>query len=140
MDHYIELPVDLSDVLFICTANTTETIPRPLLDRMELISIAGYTENERFHIGKDYLIPKQLEKNGLQKKNLQILDGGLRAIISHYTKEAGVRELERQIGKICRKCAKKSWKVKRRQSASLLKILQIFLAKAFPRGKGSKKR
>lgn len=107
VDHYIELPVDLSDVLFICTANTTETIPRPLLDRMELISIAGYTENERFHIGKDYLIPKQLEKNGLQKKNLQILDGGLRAIISHYTKEAGVRELERQIGKVCRKCAKK---------------------------------
>lgn len=88
VDHYIELPVDLSDVLFICTANTIETIPRPLLDRMELISIAGYTENERFHIGKDYLIPKQLEKNGLQKKNLQILDGGLRAIISHYTKEA----------------------------------------------------
>ena len=78
------------------------------LDRMELISIAGYTENERFHIGKDYLIPKQLEKNGLQKKNLQILDGGLRAIISHYTKEAGVRELERQIGKVCRKCAKKN--------------------------------
>lgn len=130
VDHYIELPVDLSDVLFICTANTTETIPRPLLDRMELISIAGYTENERFHIGKDYLIPKQLEKNGLQKKNLQILDGGLRAIISHYTKEAGVRELERQIGKVCRKCAKKSWKVKRRQSASLLKILQIFLVKS----------
>lgn len=107
VDHYIELPVDLSEVLFICTANSTDTIPRPLLDRMELISIAGYTENERFHIGKDYLIPKQLEKNGLTKKNLQINDAGLRAMITHYTKEAGVRGLEREIGKVCRKCAKK---------------------------------
>lgn len=107
VDHYIELPVDLSEVLFICTANSTDTIPRPLLDRMELVSIAGYTENERFHIGKDYLIPKQLEKNGLKKKNLQINDAGLRAMISHYTKEAGVRGLEREIGKVCRKCAKK---------------------------------
>lgn len=107
VDHYVELPVDLSEVLFICTANSTDTIPRPLLDRMEMVSIAGYTENERFHIGKDYLIPKQLEKNGLTKKNVQINDAGLRSIISYYTKEAGVRELERQIGKICRKCAKR---------------------------------
>lgn len=106
VDHYIELPVDLSEALFICTANATDTIPRPLLDRMELISIAGYTENERFHIGKDYLIPKQLEKNGLKKKQLTIADAGLRAVISYYTKEAGVRELERQIGKICRKGAR----------------------------------
>ncbi len=106
-DHYIEIPVDLSDVLFICTANSTDSIPRPLLDRMELVSIAGYTENERFHIGKEYLIPRQLEKNGLSKKNVQINDAGLRSIISFYTKEAGVRELERQIGRICRKCAKK---------------------------------
>lgn len=107
VDHYVELPVDLSEVLFICTANSTDTIPRPLLDRMELVSIAGYTENERYHIGKEYLIPKQLEKNGLLKKHMQINDAGLRAIISYYTKEAGVRELERQIGRICRKCAKK---------------------------------
>lgn len=107
VDHYVELPVDLSEVLFICTANSTDTIPRPLLDRMEMVSIAGYTENERFHIGKDYLIPKQLEKNGLTKKNVQINDAGLHSIISYYTKEAGVRELERQIGKICRKCAKR---------------------------------
>ena len=107
VDHYVELPVDLSEVLFICTANSTDTIPRPLLDRMEMVSITGYTENERFHIGKDYLIPKQLEKNGLTKKNVQINDAGLRSIISYYTKEAGVRELERQIGKICRKCAKR---------------------------------
>lgn len=106
VDHYVELPVDLSEVLFICTANSTDSIPRPLLDRMELVSIAGYTENERFHIGKDYLIPKQLEKNGLKKSWITIQDAGLRGIITHYTKEAGVRELERQIGKVCRKAAR----------------------------------
>lgn len=105
-DHYVELPVDLSEVLFICTANTVDTIPRPLLDRMELIEIAGYTENEKFHIGKRYLIPKQIEKNGLKKSDLHINDTALRDIISFYTREAGVRSLERQIGKICRKTAK----------------------------------
>lgn len=105
-DHYVELPVDLSEVLFLCTANTTDTIPRPLLDRMEIIEIAGYTENEKFHIGKQYLIPKQIEKNGLKKMNLSINDKALREIISDYTREAGVRSLERQIGKICRKTAK----------------------------------
>lgn len=107
VDHYVELPVDLSEALFICTANSTDSIPRPLLDRMELISIAGYTENERFHIGKGYLIPKQLEKHGLKKKQVSIGDAGLRSVISYYTKEAGVRELERQIGKICRKSARR---------------------------------
>lgn len=105
-DHYVELPTDLSEVLFLCTANTTDTIPRPLLDRMEIIEIAGYTENEKFHIGKQYLIPKQLEKNGLKKANLTINDKALSDIISYYTREAGVRELERQIGKICRKAAR----------------------------------
>lgn len=105
-DHYVELPVDLSEVLFICTANTTDTIPRPLLDRMEVIEIAGYTENEKFHIGKEYLIPKQIEKNGLKKANLTINDKALSEIIRYYTKEAGVRGLERQIGKICRKTAR----------------------------------
>lgn len=108
-DHYVELPVDLSEVLFLCTANSTDTIPRPLLDRMEILSLSGYTENERFHIGKQYLIPKQLEKNGLKKNQLKINDAGLRALISFYTKEAGVRELERKIGTICRKTAKKIW-------------------------------
>lgn len=107
VDHYVEIPVDLSEVLFICTANSTDTIPRPLLDRMEVIKIAGYTENERFHIGKDYLIPKQMKKHGLKKKQLQINDAGLRAMITHYTKEAGVRGLEREIGSVCRKTAKK---------------------------------
>lgn len=105
-DHYVELPVDLSEVLFLCTANTVDTIPRPLLDRMELIEISGYTENEKFHIGKQYLIPKQIEKNGLKKSNLNINDTALRDMISYYTREAGVRSLERQIGKICRKTAK----------------------------------
>ena len=105
-DHYIDMPVDLSDVLFICTANSVDTIERPLLDRMEVIRIAGYTENEKFHIGKDYLISKQLQKNGLKKKQLTISDATLRRIISGYTKEAGVRELERQIGTICRKSAR----------------------------------
>lgn len=107
VDHYVELPVDLSDVFFICTANSLDTIPRPLLDRIEIIRLSGYTENERFHIGKDYLIPKQLKKNGLTKSKLSINDAALRAIISYYTKEAGVRELERQIGAVCRKAAKR---------------------------------
>lgn len=105
-DHYVELPVDLSEVLFLCTANTVDTIPRPLLDRMEIIEISGYTENEKFHIGKQYLIPKQIEKNGLKKSNLSINDKALRDIISYYTRESGVRGLERQIGRICRKTAR----------------------------------
>ncbi len=106
VDHYVEIPVDLSEVLFLCTANTTETIPRPLLDRMEIIEVSGYTENEKYHIGKQYLIPKQLEKNGLKKAQLNINDKALRDTISYYTKESGVRGLERQIGKICRKAAR----------------------------------
>lgn len=105
-DHYVELPVDLSEVVFLCTANTMETIPAPLLDRMEVLEIAGYTENEKYHIGKKYLIPKQIEKNGLKKSQLSINDKALRQIISDYTREAGVRGLEREIGKICRKAAK----------------------------------
>ena len=105
-DHYIELPVDLSEVVFLCTANTLDTIPGPLLDRMEVLEIAGYTENEKFHIGKQYLIPKQIKKNGLKKSQLVINDKALKTIISEYTREAGVRGLERQVGKICRKAAK----------------------------------
>ena len=105
-DHYIELPVDLSEVVFLCTANTLDTIPGPLLDRMEVLEIAGYTENEKFHIGKQYLIPKQIKKNGLKKSQLVINDKALKTIISEYTREAGGRGLERQIGKICRKAAK----------------------------------
>jgi len=97
--------VDLSEVLFICTANSTQTIPKPLLDRMELIEVHSYTENEKFHIAKEHLIPKQLEKHGLTKKELQIAADGLREVISCYTREAGVRSLERKIGELCRKTA-----------------------------------
>lgn len=104
-DHYVEIPVDLSEVLFICTANSTQTIPKPLLDRMELIEVHSYTENEKFHIAKEHLIPKQLEKHGLTKKELQISADGLREVISGYTREAGVRNLERKIGELCRKTA-----------------------------------
>ncbi len=104
-DHYVELPVDLSEVLFICTANSTQTIPRPLLDRMELIEVHSYTENEKLHIAKDHLVPKQLEKHGLTKKELQIKADGLKELIGSYTREAGVRSLERKIGELCRKAA-----------------------------------
>ncbi len=105
-DHYVELPIDLSEVLFIATANSTETIPRPLLDRMELIEVTSYTANEKFHIAKEHLTEKQYRKNGLEEGQLSISDGALKKIIESYTREAGVRELERKIGGICRKAAK----------------------------------
>lgn len=105
-DHYVEIPIDLSEVLFIATANTTETIPRPLLDRMEIIEVNSYTENEKFHIAKEHLLAKELRKNGLNKNMLSIKDSALKSIITYYTKEAGVRNLERKIGDICRKAAR----------------------------------
>ena len=105
-DHYVETPIDLSQVLFIATANTTQTIPKPLLDRMEMIEINSYTENEKFHIAKDYLVKKQMERNGLTEGQLSISDGALQKIIHNYTREAGVRNLERRIGDICRKAAR----------------------------------
>ncbi len=107
MDHYMEVPVDLSEVLFIATANDASAIPRPLYDRMEIIELSSYTENEKLHIAKDYLVRKQLEKNGLTKKELSIADSALTAVIRGYTREAGVRNLERKIGSICRVTAKK---------------------------------
>lgn len=105
-DHYVEVPIDLSEVLFIATANTTETIPRPLLDRMEIIEVNSYTENEKFHIAKEHLLAKELQKNGLNKSQLSIKDSALKNIITYYTKEAGVRNLERKIADICRKAAR----------------------------------
>lgn len=105
-DHYVEIPQDLSEVLFIATANDVQGIPRPLLDRMELIEISGYTENEKEHIAKEHLISKQMEANGIEKGRLIIQSAALRKIINNYTKEAGVRNLERSIGKICRKTAR----------------------------------
>ena len=106
-DHYIEIPIDLSEVLFIATANDPNQIPRPLMDRMEVIEISSYTENEKEHIAKEHLIPKQKDKNGIARSALRISDKAVSEIISGYTREAGVRQLERQIGKICRKSALK---------------------------------
>ena len=108
-DHYVELPVDLSEVLFIATANSVSDIPKPLLDRMELIEVSSYTENEKFHIAKEHLVEKQKEKNGLKKDQLTITDSALRDVIRYYTREAGVRGLERTIGKICRKAARQRY-------------------------------
>ncbi|AJH63411.1 ATP-dependent protease La 1 [Bacillus cereus 95/8201] len=105
-DHYIEEPYDLSKVMFVATANTLSSIPGPLLDRMEIISIAGYTELEKVHIAREHLLPKQLQEHGLRKGNLQVRDEALLEIIRYYTREAGVRTLERQIAKVCRKAAK----------------------------------
>ena len=105
-DHYLEVPLDLSEVLFIATANSLQTIPRPLLDRMEVIEVTSYTENEKLHIATEHLIPKQLKKNGLKKEQLKISKNAVWKIASNYTKEAGVRQLEREIGNICRKAAK----------------------------------
>ncbi len=106
-DHYVELPVDLSDVLFIATANSMQDIPKPLLDRMEIIEVSSYTENEKFHIAKEHLLAKQMEKNGIREEQLTISDGALSAVIRSYTREAGVRELERKLGEICRKTARR---------------------------------
>ena len=115
-DHYVEIPVDLSEVLFICTANSTQTIPKPLLDRMELIEVHSYTENEKFHIAKEHLVPKQLKKHGLTRNELQISADGLREVISSYTREAGVRSLERKIGELCRKTAMEVLKARQKNT------------------------
>lgn len=106
-DHYIEVPFDLSQVLFITTANSLDTVSRPLLDRMEIIELSGYTSNEKFHIAKDYLVKKSMKNNGLDDNDLTISDDAIEAVIEYYTREAGVRKLEQQIGKICRKAVKK---------------------------------
>lgn len=105
-DHYVEIPIDLSEVLFIATANSVQDIPRPLLDRMELIEVTSYTENEKFHIAKEHLLEKQKKRNGLKKKQLSVTDGALQKIITGYTREAGVRGLERKLGEIARKAAR----------------------------------
>ena len=117
-DHYIEIPLDLSEVLFIATANDVQSIPRPLLDRMELIEITSYTENEKFHIAKEHLWMKQVEKNGLNPEKISITDEALRKVISGYTREAGVRGLERKLGEICRKAARETLE-KRKKSVKI---------------------
>lgn len=129
MDHYIEVPQDLSQVLFIATANDVQGIPRPLLDRMELIEIAGYTENEKEHIAKEHLIPKQMEENGIEKGKLTIQSAALKKIINNYTKEAGVRNLERTIGQICRKTARLIMEEDKKKVTVTSKNLSDFLGK-----------
>lgn len=129
-DHYIEVPQDLSEVLFIATANDMQEIPRPLLDRMEVIEISGYTENEKEHIAKEHLIPKQMEVNGIPRGTLTIQAGALRKIINLYTKEAGVRGLERKLGQICRKAAREIMEEGKQKVSVTGKNLEKYLGKA----------
>lgn len=129
-DHYVEVPQDLSEVLFIATANDIQEIPRPLLDRMEVIEISGYTENEKEHIAKEHLIPKQMEINGLEKGSLSIQGPALRKIINLYTREAGVRSLERKIGQICRKAAREIMEKGQDKVKITSKNLEQFLGKS----------
>ena len=128
-DHYVEVPQDLSEVLFIATANDMDGIPRPLLDRMEVIEISGYTENEKEHIAKDHLIPKQLEVNGIPEGKLKIQTPALRKIITLYTREAGVRGLERKIGQICRKAAREIMENDQKKVTVNSKNLENYLGK-----------
>lgn len=128
-DHYVEVPIDLSNVLFIATANTTTTIPGPLLDRMELIEVNSYTENEKFHIAKNYLVRKQLEKNGLKSDQVTISDKALERIIHNYTREAGVRNLERRIGAVFRKAAREFLENKKRVIRITESNLEKYLGK-----------
>lgn len=129
-DHYVEIPLDLSEVLFIATANDLQTIPRPLLDRMEIIEVSSYTENEKSHIALEHLIPKQMKKHGLKKEQLCIEEAALHEIITGYTKEAGVRSLERRIGEICRKTARKILEEKEETVTVNKENLENFLGRA----------
>lgn len=139
-DHYVEIPIDLSEVLFIATANSTETIPKPLLDRMEIIEVNSYTANEKFHIAKEHLLGKQLERNGLSEEILQITDGALQDMIAFYTKEAGVRGLERKIGEICRKSAREVLQKKKKKIKVTSANLSAYLGKPkFDRIKANEK-
>ena len=128
-DHYVEIPLDLSEVLFIATANSTDSIPRPLLDRMEIIEVNSYTANEKFHIAKEHLLRKQFDKNGLTESVLQITDGALREMIESYTREAGVRGLERKIGEVCRKSAREILQKKRKKIKVTSSNLTHYLGK-----------
>ena len=129
-DHYVELPIDLSEILFIATANDPQTIPRPLLDRMEVIEISSYTENEKEHIAREHLIPKQMKINGLKEKQLAVTEEAVKAIISGYTREAGVRNLERRFGEICRKAARMILQDQRENVEVNKENLEEFLGKS----------
>ena len=130
-DHYVELPLDLSKVLFIATANDAGNIPRPLLDRMDIIEVTSYTANEKFHIAKEHLWEKQLHKNGLKESQLTISDNAIRGIITNYTREAGVRSLERKLGTVCRKAALEILKQKSEKKCIRVnsKLLEKYLGK-----------
>ena len=128
-DHYLEVPLDLSEVLFITTANTLQTIPRPLLDRMEVIEISSYTENEKLHIAQEHLIPKELEKHGLTPEQLTFSKHAIWKMARNYTKEAGVRQLEREIGNVCRKAAKEILTTDRRKISVTDRNIHRFLGK-----------
>lgn len=128
-DHYIEIPIDLSKVLFLATANDAANIPRPLLDRMDVIEVGGYTANEKFHIAKEHLAAKQLAKNGIKKEQLTISDGAIKDIIAYYTREAGVRGLERQLGKLCRKAARQMLEETDKKKEKKIKITSQNLEK-----------
>lgn len=128
-DHYVELPVDLSEVMFLCTANDVQTIPRPLLDRMEVIEVSSYTENEKLHIAKDHLLPKQMKRHGLKKKQLQINEKAMEKMIHQYTREAGVRNLERKIAAVCRKADREILEKDKSQIRVTEKNLEKYLGK-----------
>ncbi len=128
-DHYIEVPIDLSEVLFIATANSVADIPRPLLDRMELIEVTSYTENEKVHIAKEHLLKKQMERHGIKPGQLIVQDKALERIARNYTKEAGVRQLERKLGEICRKTAREIWQNHKKQIRVTESNLEKYLGK-----------
>lgn len=128
-DHYVEIPIDLSEVLFIATANSVQDIPRPLLDRMELIEVTSYTENEKLHIAKEHLLAKQMERNGIKPEQLAITDKAMAKIISGYTREAGVRNLERKLGEICRKAARPLYEGEKEKIKVTEQNLEKFLGK-----------
>ena len=128
-DHYVEIPINLSEVLFIATANSVQDIPRPLLDRMELIEVTSYTENEKLHIAKEHLLTKQMERNGIRPEQLAITDKAMAKIISGYTREAGVRNLERKLGEICRKAARPLYEGEKEKIKVTEQNLEKFLGK-----------
>ena len=128
-DHYVEIPIDLSEVLFIATANSVQDIPRPLLDRMELIEVTSYTETEKLHIAKEHLLTKQMERNGIRPEQLAITDKAMAKIISGYTREAGVRNLERKLGEICRKAARPLYEGEKEKIKVTEQNLEKFLGK-----------
>ena len=128
-DHYLEVPFDLSKVMFITTANTTSTIPRPLLDRMEVIELSSYTSEEKVRIAMDYLVPKKMKENGIKKSQMSISEAAIRDIIEYYTREAGVRNLEREIGNACRKSARNIVSGKNRKNAVTPRNLAKYIGK-----------